>query len=407
MKVDLHALLLNLALIFFLARIFGSLFNRFGIPAVLGEIFTGLLLGPSLLGWIEPQEVLKFLAEIGIILLLFEIGLEVDLAYLRRTGFQAFCVALLGALLPISLGFGVAYYFMHLPATASLFIGGTLAATSIGVTVRILHDLGHLETRGAQIVLAAAVVDDILGVLLLTLLYEFAETGTLSFVTTFTYGFYIFTFFFLAPLAAHFIALLIDFLARKLKSYDFVPSTILSLIFFLAYLAKRFGAPEILGAFTGGLAFSRRFMVPFAATLRVSPATLSSVKGIIDPLVLVFTPLFFVYVGLEINFRALEITLAFLGYFLLFSLLAIFTKVGAGLVIRGSLKEKIFVGLAMVPRGEVGIIFAEFGRLSEIFDETLYTIMIAVVAFTTLAAPFFLKSYVKKVGLFGVEAGGP
>jgi len=399
-KVDVHTLLLNLALIFFLARLFGTLFHRFGVPSVLGEIFTGLLLGPSFLGWVEPQAVLKFLAEIGIILLLFEIGLEVDIGYLRRTGFQAFCVAILGAFLPIVFGFAIGRYFMGLSGTASLFIGGTLAATSIGITVRILHDLGHLETRSAQIVLAAAVVDDILGVLLLTLLYEFAQTGTLGFLTTFTYGFYIFTFFFLAPLAAHIIALLIDFLARKLKSYDFVPSTILSLIFFLAYLAKRFGAPEILGAFTGGLAFSRRFVVPFAASLRVSPATFKSVKSIIDPLILVFTPLFFVYVGLEINFRAIELDWHFVFYFLMFSIVALFTKAVAGFAISGPIKERFFVGLAMVPRGEVGIIFAEFGRLSQIFDQTLYTIMIAVVAFTTLAAPFILKFYIQKVRLF-------
>jgi len=178
-----------------------------------------------------------------------------------------------------------------------------------------------------------------------------------------------------------------------------VPSTILALIFFLAYLANRFGAPEILGAFTGGLAFSRRFVVPFAASLRVSNATLVSVKSVIEPLVFIFTPLFFVFVGLQINFKALDFSPALVCYFVLFVIIALLSKGVAGLVAKGPLKERFFIGLAMIPRGEVGIIFAEFGRLSGIFDGKVYTIMVAVVVFTTLIAPFALKSYVKRANL--------
>jgi len=395
-KAEIHSLFLDLALILFLARLFGSIFQRFGVPAVLGEIFTGLALGPSLLGLVEPNVILKLLAEIGIILLLFQIGLEVDIDQVKKTGFQSLAVALIGAFLPIGLGTFIGHYFMNLNVTASLFIGGTLAATSIGITVRILRDFKVIETRAAQIVLAAAVIDDILGVLLLTVLFEFAQTGTFQFFSTFTYIFYILTFFLLAPLAAHTIALMIDFLARKLKTYEFIPSTILSLIFFLAYFAQRFGAPEILGAFTGGIAFSRRFVVPFAASLRVSTATVTSVKSVIDPLIFIFTPLFFVYVGLEINLKALELSFYLLLYFLIFSLVALVSKGVAGFVIKGTFAERLFVGLAMVPRGEVGIIFAEFGRISGIFDQNVYTVMIAVVAFTTLIAPFMLKYYLKK-----------
>ncbi len=402
MKGNMHSFLLDLAIIFFLARLLGSILARFGVPAIIGEILTGLILGPSLFGLIQANDILILLAEIGIIFLLFQIGLEVDLDRLKKTGLRAAIVAILGVSLPLLGSFLVSYFILNLPAIVAFTIGGTLAATSIGITVRILRDIGSLETEASQMVLAAAVVDDIIGVLLLTFIYEFAKTGTIKMMTTFTYLFYILTFFLLAPLTAHLIALLIDVLARKLKSYDFVPSTILSLIFILAYLAKRVGAPEILGAFTGGLAFSRRFIVPFAASLRVSPLTVASVKNIIDPLVFVFTPLFFVYVGVQINFQNMSFSPLLFLYFLLFSILALISKGICGLIIKGTLKERIFVGLAMIPRGEVGIIFAEFGRLSGIFDENLYTVMIAVVAFTTLISPFLLKFYVQKTRLFEI-----
>ncbi len=386
--MEVHQVFLNLAIILFLARIFGEVFERLGIPSVIGEISVGIALGPSLFGLVSPNESLKLLAELGIILLLFQIGLEADLEKIREVGLQAVSVALIGALLPMFLSLA-ACSLLGLPLITALFVGGTLSATSIGITVRVLKDLGRMQLESSQVILAAAVIDDITGVLLLSVLYEFAQTNHFETQTLFKLGFYLFTFFLLAPVFAYFLGATIHLLSKRLRSLNFVPSTVFALILLLAYLAHKFGAPEILGAFTAGLAFSKRFSLPFAPKL--PSEMVKRVHHTIEPLIFVLAPVFFVFVGLEINFRTLEVDLRLLGIFMMFLVLAFVGKILSGLAVKGSVREKVFVGLAMVPRGEVGLIFAEFGRLSGAFDETYYTVMILTVVFTTLIPPFLLK----------------
>ncbi|MDH5377943.1 MAG: cation:proton antiporter, partial [Gammaproteobacteria bacterium] len=177
---ETHYILFNIALILISARVFAELFSRMGAPSIIGELFAGVLLGPSLLGWISPNEVIKLLSEIGIILLLFEVGLETDLGRLAKAGSKATVVAFIGFIAPFLLGFAASHYLFGLDVLISLFIGGTLTATSIGITVRVLSDLGQHKSNEAQIVLGAAVIDDLLGVFLLAVLYEFATSGTVS-----------------------------------------------------------------------------------------------------------------------------------------------------------------------------------------------------------------------------------
>ena len=393
------AILLAVALILFFGRLFGTLFNRFGIPAVVGEIFAGLVIGPSLLGIVEPNEVLKLLSEIGIILLLFHIGLEVDFQILRKTGIQAVMVALIGAILPVFLGYAFSYYVMGLDGVASMFVGGTLAATSIGITVRILQEMGKMRYRASQIILAAAIVDDVLGVLLLTLLYEFAQNGTIHAFSIARYSLYVLTFLVIAPLVAYTAGLVIDYVVRRLRDPEFVPPVLLSLVFLLAYVAQRVGAPEILGAFTGGLAFSKNFRLPLI-NLKISQGVLDNIRTVAEPLMLIFTPMFFVFVGLEINLREIHFSGALVFAFVFLTIIAFISKGVAGLVIPGSLKERFFIGIAMIPRGEVGLIFVEMGRLSGVFDAGIYTVLIGVVVFTTFLAPFMMRFYMEKTGLF-------
>ena len=252
--IDIHSILLYLAIILFLARIIGDTFARFGLPAVLGEILVGVILGKSALGLIEPNEVIKLLAEIGVILLLFHVGLEADVQRLKEVGFFAVVVAVAGAGLPMVLGTWVSLYLFDLPLATSLFIGGTLTATSIGITVKVLEDLGKMKERFAQIVLGAAVLDDIFGVIVLSALYEFARKGEVNVNATLTLILYITTFFILAPILAQVLARIIQLLSRKLNTEDFIPPTVLALIFFFSYLSYKVGSPEILGAFTAGLA---------------------------------------------------------------------------------------------------------------------------------------------------------
>jgi len=397
--MDIHLIFLSLALIIFFGRVLGDLFNKFGIPSVIGEIFAGVILGVSGLGLIQPNDAIKVLAEIGIILLLFKIGLEADIHQLKKVGVSAFIVATVGAFLPMVFGAYVSYYFFNLSFATSLFIGGTLTATSIGITVKVLSDLGKMNQRFAQIVLGAAVLDDIFGVVILAVLYEFSKTGTVDINSVLKMLVYIGTFFLLAPILAKILAKLINIFSEKLQSEEFIPVAIMSMVFFFAYLSHKLGSPEILGAFINGLALSRRFVIPFATFLRIEEKEkmTSKIEHSIEPLIFVLTPIFFVYVGLSLNLKMIDFSsLAFWKLALSLLFIAILGKVLAGFLIKASLKEKLLIGFSMLPRGEVGLIFAEIGKNAKLFNDLIYAVIIFVVAFTTFIAPLVLKMLVKE-----------
>lgn len=391
--MEIHIIFLYLAVLLFFARLTGDIFAKFGIPSVIGEIFVGIMLGQSVLGIIPLSDVMKLLAELGIILLLFHIGLEADLKQLKQVGFSAAAVAISGALAPLILGFIVSYFLFNLPVITSLFIGGTLTATSIGITVRVLEDIGKMKERFAQIVLGAAVLDDIFGVVVLAALYEFSKTQIININSTLLLILYIGTFFLFAPVVGKIFAYLVSALSKKLNTLDFVPPVVVAIILLFAFAAHEIGSPEILGAFTAGIAFSRRFTIPFAMAFQADKQIIHKIEESLNPLIWLFTPIFFVYVGLQLNLRAIEFSS--LHFWLLSTVLffiALITKLLAGFFIKGTLREKISVGFSMLPRGEVGLIFAEFGRLSGIYDNTLYAVVIFVVALTTLLAPIALKN---------------
>ncbi len=394
--VDIHTLFLHIAVILLAGKVFGTLFKRFGIPAVLGEVFAGIVLGQSLLGIIPLSEAIKVLAELGVILLLFEVGLEADIHMLVKVGPASAVVALLGAVLPFAGGFIISHYVFGMPMISALFIGGALTATSIGITVKVLSDLGKKKAKFAQIVLGAAVLDDILGVVILAALYEFSKSGQVNWNATAGLMMDIAIFFVVAPFVARLAAKLIYFIVQKLKDMDIIPPVILSLVLFTGYGAYRVGSPEILGAFTAGLALSRRFIVPFAAFMSLNEKVIHSVEENIRPLVWVVSPIFFVSVGLALNFKVIDFGSA---QFWLLSLsliaVAILGKVVSGLLIPLNFRDRINIGLSMMPRGEVGLIFAEFGRSFGAIDEIGYAVVVFVVAVTTLLAPILLKLSVR------------
>jgi len=418
--MELHLVFLHLAIILFFARLFGTICGRLNIPPVLGEIFVGIVLGPSVLGLVHLNEVIQILAEIGIVLLLFLVGFEADIERLKKVGFSAAIVACVGAMTPMIIATLVSYYWLHISLLTSLFIGGALTATSIGITVRVLEDLGQMQERYAQIVLGAAVLDDILGVVVLAGLYEFAQQGAVEVVHLVRLVIYIMTFFIFSPLIALILGNLIHFLSRKLGTVEFIPPTILSLVFLFAYLSHEVGSPEILGAFTAGLAFSESFSPPFNVLYKVNPPPflniLSKSRDFISkffaqldrvmrqkieesilPLSWVLTPIFFVAVGIEMNLRAVNL-FSFHFWFLttIILVIAIIGKVFSGFLIKGSFREKVLTGFAMLPRGEVGLIFAEIGRRANIYTDTLYAVIIFVVAITTFLAPIALKLIIRK-----------
>jgi Kef-type K+ transport system membrane component KefB len=178
--MEVHTFLLQFVIILFFARIMGELFSYLKIPAVLGELVAGILIGPTLFGWVEATAPIYLLAQIGVILLLFEVGVETDVGRLTQAGMQSSLVALTGVVLPFVFGFGICYYFFTLSMMVSLFVGSALTATSIGITVRVLQDLKKNKSSEAQVILGAAVLDDVIGIIILAMLYDFAVSGVVS-----------------------------------------------------------------------------------------------------------------------------------------------------------------------------------------------------------------------------------
>lgn len=398
--MEAHTFFLILMGMLLTARLFGELASRLRVTPVIGELLAGIVLGPSLLGWIEPTDVIKLLAEIGIILLLFEVGLETDIRQLARTGTKSLIVAASGFTLPFVFGFGVSRWILGLDLLPSLFIGGTLTATSIGITVRILADLKRHTAPEGQIVLGAAVLDDILGVVLLALLYEFVIGGGVSLANAGKVLLFIGVFFALATPMAKLLSLVIHRFDTASEIPGLIPTTIVALVLFFAWLAHAVGAPELLGGFAAGLALSRRFFLPFGISIRTDADFAHRVEEQMKPIIHLFTPIFFVMVGLSLNLREIDWSSSFIWIFSLsLTTIAIAGKLAGAWLIRESRYTRWAIGMAMVPRGEVGLIFAELGRVSGIFNNEFYAGMVIVIALTTLLPPFAMKWFYGRFGL--------
>lgn len=388
-----HEFLLILLLILVGSRIFAEIFSRMGFPPVLGELAAGLFLGPSLLGWVTLNDTIKLLAEIGIILLLFDVGLETDIKRLTQSGKNSIIVAIGGFLLPLALGTGVGLYFFKLPLITSLFIGGTITATSIGITIRVLKDLKKHQSHEGEIVLGAAVLDDIFGVVLLALLYDFSKSGEVNLLDTGRVFLFIVTFFVTAPVAAKLMALLIQRFDSETSYPGLIPVSIISLVLFFAWLAHQMGAPEIIGGFAAGLALSRRFFLPFGVAVGENQKFAHKIEMQMRPIIFLFTPIFFVTVGLSVDLA--EINWGSSSIWIFSGSILFVAVVGKMLIpmffLPLTLKKRIIVGLSMVPRGEVGLIFAEIGRVSGIFEGEIYAAIILVIILTTMIPPLLIK----------------
>ena len=409
--MSIHEFFLMLAVLLLTARLFSEVGTRLGVPGVIGELAAGLVLGPSLLGWVSPDATMKLLAEIGVILLLFEVGMDTDVFRLAQTGAKPVLVALGGVLLPAVGGYAVARYGFDLSLAAALFVAGTLTATSIGITVRVLSDLNRRHSREAQIVLGAAVLDDILGVLLLAFLYDFSIKGETSIADTANVAGYILLFMVLGPFLAKLVASLIDHFDRRAASPGLLVTLVLALILFMSWLAHAVGAPEILGGFAAGLALGQGFRASIAQRLRLpytsllnrllreNPALTHRLEEQIRPLIHTFTPLFFVMVGVSLNLHEVNWGSGFiwaLGLSLL--LVAYVGKWLAGFCAREPRLTQSAIGLAMVPRGEVGLIFAQLGLNNGILDSQLYAALLIVIALTTALPPFLMKAFYRRYG---------
>jgi Kef-type K+ transport system membrane component KefB len=396
--VDVFGFLLKLLIILVAARAAAEVFAYLRLPAVLGEVAVGVLIGPSLLNIVQVEPVFYLLAEIGILLLLFEVGMDTDVAQLAKTGGESSFVALTGVIAPGALTFWASRYWLMLPLLTSLFIAGAFVATSIGITVRVLVDLKLERTRYARVVLGAAVLDDVIAVVILAALVDYSRVKAIHWLPGLKGLVFILIFLAAAPVITKLFIPPIAAAAKKSKSKGILPTAAIALILALALAAEMVGAPAIIGAFAAGIALSRKFCLsfgPYSCGLDngLSERIEASTKPIID----LFVPIFFVVVGVSINLKAIDFSD---GRFWLIAAiltpLAMIGKAVSGIWMRGGFRTKALTGVSMIPRGEVGLVFAQAGKASGIFNDAIYAVVVFTVALTTLAAPLLLKAIARK-----------
>lgn len=427
--------LLWLALILMSARLFAPLAQRIGFPAVLGELLLGValgnlpLLGITFFGTITHDPIIAFIAELGVIVLLLQIGLETQLKDLVAVGPRAFGVGTIGIVTPFVLGAWVVGPWL-LPgkdANAYLFLGATLSATSVGITGRVFRDLGKLDLPAARIVLGAAVIDDVLGLVILAVVSSLVSVGTVSAGAV---GL-------ILAKAVLFLGgsigigrLIAPWTSRSLARLDAGPSMlfaqVLSTALALSWLAHVMGLAPIIGAFAAGLLFEPVFLRKFerpAIVREIEPllptdlpvgepglesglarlverlrVILTRYSGhqhehMIEPIGYFFVPVFFVLTGMQVDLQTLadpSILIVGLGV----TAAAILGKLVAGLA-AGREAGGWLVGWGMVPRGEVGLIFAMTGRQLGVMSEAMFSVIVIMVILTTLITPPVLMLLLK------------
>jgi Kef-type K+ transport system membrane component KefB len=379
--VDIGGFLLAFAAALIGARLLGEAVQRLGQPAVLGELLAGVVLGPSVLGLVPVSASIFVLAEIGVILLLFEVGLETDLEELTHVGGTGLAVALAGMVLPFAGGYAVTRALGYSNLTA-IFVGATLTATSIGITARVLSQIGALETREGRVILSAAVVDDVLGLVVLAVVSQIAQRGGFDAGIAVRAAFFSIGFLFLAiaigiPLGHRLVRIV-----SRAKVRGVLLTAAVAFALLIALAAKTAGSAPIVGAFAAGLVLAR--------TNRRR-----EIDGALKPLVDIFAPVFFVYVGTQVNVALLNpfdsSNRAALLLALLLTVVGFLGKFAAGYAAWGGGLRRAFVGAGMVPRGEVGLIFAEAGRHSGALPEQVFAASVVAVFATTFLAPPLLK----------------
>lgn len=380
--LDWGTILISLAIILVAGKAAAELCERVGIPAVLGEILVGIAIGPSLLGFVEMSDAIAVLAELGVIVLLAQVGLEIDVAELRKVGRVSLMVAAIGVIVPMVSGFGVGQ-LLDETTNASLFLGAALAATSVGITARVFGDLRTLNTREARVVLGAAVADDVLGLIILTVITRVVETGDLDpasigLTILVAIGFVVVS----ATIGLAVVPRLFRHVDAVTTSYAVIPVVATALTFALAAAADAARLAPIIGAFIAGVTLGRT-------------EQRERIEHEFNVLAMILVPIFFVSIGLTVDVGAFA-DAKVIGLAVLLSVVAVAAKMLAALGARGSGMDAMLVGVAMVPRGEVGLIFASIGASVGVFDDELYAVVVAVVLVTTIVAPPLLRWRIRR-----------
>lgn len=377
-NIESAAILLDLFIMLAAAKLMAEVFERLKQPAVVGEILAGVVVGPSLLGWVQPSQIINILAEFGVIFLLFNIGLETKPRSILSVGRRAMMVGVLGVILPFVAGYFIAIAWGGSFAE-SMFIGAALVATSVGITARILSALGLLDSQVARIILGAAVIDDVLGLIILSLVSAVSQ-GEVSYIALAKTGAAAILFVaFVALVGSRVINRLAPLIARLHLGKPFFT---LGLILCLGLSAASIyvGVAAIIGAFLAGMALAEAT----EENRRMHQMT----TGVAEFLV----PFFLVNIGMQLDLRVFRDD-SVVMFAILLTLIAIATKfIGCGLGSYGlRRREMAQIGIGMVPRGEVGIVVAQIGLGLGVIGQQFFVAVIFMAVATTLIAPPFTK----------------
>lgn len=387
--MESYKYLLDLAIILISTKVLSLVTKKFQMPQVVGALLAGLLLGPAVLGIITETAFIDEVAELGVIVLMFSAGLETDIKELKKTGKASFIIALMGVIVPLVGGFGVALYFnrpgvIESTATASvflqnMFIGVILTATSVSITVETLKEMGKLNTRAGNVILGAAIIDDILGIIALTIITSLADSSVNVIVVL------------LKVVAFFVVAMILGIIFYKLfkiwtdrSKQDMRRFVIVAFVFclVLSYIAEAyFGVADITGAFIAGLIISNTQKTKYIAS-RFS--TLSY---------MLLSPMFFASIGLKVELPKMSMMIIIFAVVLV--IVACLTKVvGCGIgaiVCKYSRSESVQIGVGMISRGEVALIVANKGDAVGLMSSDFLGPVIIVVVATTIIAPILLK----------------
>jgi Kef-type K+ transport system membrane component KefB len=379
LAMDQHAVGIPLAMlvVFGFAKLFAEILERLGQPGIVGEILAGAIVGPSMLDWIQPNEVLTALSELGVMFLLFRVGLEVKSSELMQVGGTAFMVALLGVVVPLGLGWAIMRGWGY-PQVESVFVGAAMVATSVGITAQVLAAKGLLHQQSAKIILGAAVIDDILGLLVLAIVSSAAK-GSVNLTAIATtaavaIGFTIIV----AKWGTPAMMRLVPHAESRLRAGEAQFNLALVLLFALSVLAVYAGVAAIIGAFLAGMALAES----------VSHRVHDLAHGISELLV----PFFLAGIGLHLDVSAFaDKSLLMLAVVILIA--AVISKlVGCGLgAARLGMQDMVRIGCGMVPRGEVGMVVAQLGLSMAVIEKPVYAVVVFMAVATTIVAPAMLK----------------
>ena len=387
----LASTLTQLFVVLLAAKIGDEIFKRIGQPALVGEILGGVLVGPAVLGIYRVTPETELFAEIGVVLLLFEVGVETRIGDLLRVGGTAASVGVMGVILPMGGGLALGAVLGY-PIEVSVFLGAALTATSVGITARVLDDLGAMASQSGRVILGAAVIDDVLAMLIMAFASGLAA-GSVSAGQLAT----------LVGLAGAFIGIVLLVGTRVLRTRPsiltdpefaatpFLPGMILMLG--LAALAALIGLAAIIGAFLAG-------MVVGESSER------HALEEEVAPVAAFFTPFFFGFIGAQVNLAALAdpLTLALLAGLTVLAVMTKFAGAFAG-AIRLGRQRAALIGWGMVPRGEVGIVVAGLGLGAGAISSHLYSVVVGMAVLTTLMVPPLMAPLVRRAEPGAAEPG--